>query len=184
VKLEVKTTAPNGVQFTVNGAKDNKSGAIAGDLKGKWTDKSRGMTVTETWTTSNVLSTEVELENSIAKGMKLILNGSLLPSVGQRNAKATAEYKQDNVNVRSSIDLFRGPTVNSDIVVGSDGFLLGGEAAYDVQDAKITKYNTAAGYNGKDYSVAMTAYVFLTLTNFQCQCIQYSRCIVLPQGCS
>ncbi|KAJ3316464.1 Mitochondrial porin, partial [Gonapodya sp. JEL0774] len=41
VRLEVKTTAENGVTFTVNGAKDNKSGAIGGDLRAKYADKKR-----------------------------------------------------------------------------------------------------------------------------------------------
>jgi hypothetical protein len=36
----------------------------------------------------------------------------------QRNAKATAEYKQDHIYARSSVDLFRGPTIQSDLVVG------------------------------------------------------------------
>lgn len=40
--LEVNTTTPNGIKFTVTGNKDNKSGAIQSDVKAKYTDKARG----------------------------------------------------------------------------------------------------------------------------------------------
>lgn len=79
------------------------------------------------------------------------------PYSSQRNAKATAEYKQDYIYARSSVDLFRGPTLQSDCVVGSDGFLVGGEVAYDVQEAKVTKYSAALGYTAKDYAVSLAA---------------------------
>ncbi|KAK5668772.1 Mitochondrial porin [Batrachochytrium dendrobatidis] len=41
-KLEVNTTTPNGIKFTVTGNKDNKSGLIGSDLKAKYVDKPRG----------------------------------------------------------------------------------------------------------------------------------------------
>ncbi|KAJ3124819.1 Mitochondrial porin [Nowakowskiella sp. JEL0407] len=156
-KLEVHTTTANGVKFSVLGSKDNKSGAIGSELKTKYSDKSRGLTITESWTTSNVLSTQVELVDSIAKGVKFDLHGSLLPAVGSKNAKAGVEYKQDNVVVRTALDLFKGPTLTGDAVVGSDGWLLGGEVAYDVSDAKVTRYNAAIGYSNKEYTVSLHA---------------------------
>ena len=79
---------------------------------------SKGLTFTETWTTSNVLSAQLELENSIAQGLKIDLNGSLLPEKGTKNAKAGVEYKQDYVFTRSSLDLFKGPTLFADAVIG------------------------------------------------------------------
>jgi hypothetical protein len=42
----------------------------------------------------------------------------LIPSVGKKNAKAGFEYKQANLFTRSSVDLFKGPTINTDAVVG------------------------------------------------------------------
>ena len=42
-KLEVKTTAANGVNFTVAGNQDSKSGAIAAELKTKFSDKASGI---------------------------------------------------------------------------------------------------------------------------------------------
>ncbi|KAJ1566079.1 Mitochondrial porin [Nowakowskiella sp. JEL0078] len=156
-KLEVNTTTSNGVKFTVVGNKDNKSGVIGSELKTKYSDKSRGLTLTQTWTTNNVLSTQIELLDSIAKGVKFDLHGSLHPAVGSKNAKAGVEYKQDNVVIRTALDLFKGPTLSGDAVVGSDGWLAGGEVAYEVSNARVTRYNAALGYTTPEYTVSLHA---------------------------
>ncbi|KAJ3288600.1 Mitochondrial porin [Borealophlyctis nickersoniae] len=156
-KLEINTTTPNGIKFTVIGAKDNKTGAIASELKTKYTDKLRGVTFTESWTTSNILSAQLELADSIAKGLKVDLNASLLPAKGTKNARAGVEYKQDYIFTRTAVDLFRGPTLHGDAVVGNEGFLAGGEVAYDVADARVTKYNAAFGYVAPEYNVTLNA---------------------------
>ncbi|KAG0052469.1 Mitochondrial porin, partial [Gryganskiella cystojenkinii] len=69
-KFELKTVAPGGVTFNVLGNQDNKSGAINGELKTKYVDFKNGLTVTEAWTTGNLLTTQIELENKVAKGLK------------------------------------------------------------------------------------------------------------------
>jgi hypothetical protein len=145
----------------VNGAKDNKSGAIASDIKAKYSDKSRGLTFTETWTTNNVMGAQLELDNSIVQGLKLDLNASLLPEKGTKNAKAGFEYKQEYVFTRSSLDLFKGPTLFADTVVGSNGFVVGADVAYDVSEAKVAKYGAALGYIAPLYSVSLLAYRLL-----------------------
>jgi len=63
-----QTRAPNNVAFKVAGVRDAKSAAIAGDIEAKYVDAKNGVTLTQAWTTSNVLKTQVELENQIAKG--------------------------------------------------------------------------------------------------------------------
>ena len=68
-----QTRAPNNVAFRVAGTRDAKSNAIAGDLEAKYVDAKNGVTLTQTWTTSNVLKTQVELENQVAKGQYLLL---------------------------------------------------------------------------------------------------------------
>lgn len=66
--LNPQTRAPNNVAFKVAGSRDSKSNAILGDIEGKYVDPKNGVTFTQTWTTTNVLKTQVELENQIAKG--------------------------------------------------------------------------------------------------------------------
>ena len=41
-----------------------------------------GLTLTENWNASNVLGAQIELTDSIVKGLKLDLNGSILPAAG------------------------------------------------------------------------------------------------------
>jgi len=153
--LEVKTRTPSNVAFKVAGTRDNKNAAITGDLEGKYSDPKNGLTFTQTWTTANVIRTSVELENQIAKGLKLDLNTSLLPENGNKSALVNAAYKQPGLHSRAVIDLFKGPTFTADTVVGRDGFLLGAEATYDVTSGKITRYATALGFSAPEYAVTL-----------------------------
>ncbi|KAF9405407.1 Mitochondrial porin [Podila epigama] len=157
-KLELKTVAPNGVTFNVLGNKDNKSGHINGELKTKYVDFKNGLTVTEAWTTGNLLTTQIELENKVAKGLKLDITGGFLPSEGKKNAKVGVQYKKLGFNSRAYLDLFKGPTFTGDVVVSRDGFLFGGDVAYDVGGAYITRFAAAAGYTHPEYSVAVHAH--------------------------
>ena len=52
-----------------------------------------------------------------------------------------------------------GGNINATVdgVIGHDGFLVGGEAGYDVQKAAITRYSAAVGYTSPLYSAAITA---------------------------
>ncbi|KAI3652563.1 hypothetical protein MP228_001988 [Amoeboaphelidium protococcarum] len=154
-KLEVKTTASGGMQFSVNGNQDAKSGAITAELKQKLVQKQRGLTVTGTWFTSNVFGGEVELADSLVKGLKLSLNGQVLPNVNQKAVKVGAEYKQDHVFTNVNLDAFKGPTLSADAAFGVEGFVAGGEVAYNVADGKVNKFGAALGYSTFDYSVAL-----------------------------
>ncbi|KAJ3239601.1 Mitochondrial porin [Chytriomyces hyalinus] len=158
-KLEVNTTTSNGIKFTVTGAKDNNNGAIVSEIKTKYSDKSRGLTVTEHWNAKNVIGAQVELQDAIAAGVKLDITGSIHPSNGAKNGKVAVEFKQPNIFTRSSVDLFAkaGPTIHTDAIIGSEGFLLGGDVAYSVNDAALQRYNVAIGYTTPEYQVGLHA---------------------------
>ncbi len=47
--------------------------------------------------------------------------------------------------------------MTADAVIGRDGFLAGAEAAYDVKNAKIARYNLAAGFSAPEYAVTLHA---------------------------
>jgi len=153
--LEVKTNTPSGVSFKVAGDRDSKSNAINGDVEAKWADRKHGLTVTQTWTTSNILRSQIELENQIAKGLKLDLNTSLFPEKGTKSAIINAAYKQSGFHSRATLDLFKGPTFTADTVLGRDGFLVGAEAAYNVTEGNVTRYAAAIGYNAPEYAVTI-----------------------------
>ncbi|KAJ1503678.1 Mitochondrial porin [Coelomomyces lativittatus] len=153
IKLEGKSVAKNGVAFNVAGAKDNKTGQIFGELKTKYTDKEKGLSLTETWTTSNVLSAEVEFADAVTKGLKFNLFGALHPHDGQKNTRLSMEYKHKNVSTRTQLDVFKGPLINADVAVSHDGFMIGAESAY--KNGSLLKYNFALGYATHDYALAL-----------------------------
>ena len=116
-----------------------------------------GLSLTQTWTTTNVLSTKVELDNNLAKGVKAEVLTDFVPSSQKLGAKVNLYFKQPTFNGRVFFDALKGPVANVDAVLGRDGFLVGGEAGYDVQKAAITKYSLAVGYTAAEYSAAITA---------------------------
>ncbi|EJF63510.1 voltage-dependent ion-selective channel [Dichomitus squalens] len=155
VALDVKTATPSNVSFKVGGSRDTKSTLIGGDIEAKFFNKPHGLTFTQTWTTSNVLKTQVEIDNQIAKGVKLDLQTALTPDTGAKSALFTTTYKQPGLHTRAFLDIFKGPTFTADTVVGRDGFLVGAEASYNVTEGKITKYATAIGYSAPEYAVTL-----------------------------
>ncbi|KAM5539471.1 hypothetical protein V8D89_006923 [Ganoderma adspersum] len=155
VALEVKTATPSNVSFKVGGNRDTKSTLIGGDIEAKFFAKPHGLVFTQAWTTSNILKTQVEIDNQIAKGVKLDLQTALTPDTGAKTALFTTTYKQPGLHTRAFLDIFKGPTFTADTVVGRDGFLVGAEASYNVTDAKITKYAAAIGYSAPEYAVTL-----------------------------
>ena len=114
--------------------------------------------MTQGWTTLNALNTKIELDNQIAKGVKLELGTTFLPSVASKNAKVGIHYRQPALHARAFLDLFKGPTFTADAVVAHEGFLMGGDIGYDVMDGRITKYAAAVGYAQADYAATVQAH--------------------------
>ena len=104
--LDVKTATSSGVSFKVALVRDSKA-AIAGDIETKYNVKHHGLTLTQTWTTTNILRTQVELENQIAKGLKFDLATALLPEKGSKSALLTSTYKQPGLHTRAFLDIFK-----------------------------------------------------------------------------
>jgi voltage-dependent anion channel protein 2 len=116
-----------------------------------------GVTVTQSWNTLNALDTKIEINDTIAKGLKAELLGSFLPATQAKGAKLNLHFKQPNFHGRAFFDLLKGPTANVDAVIGQDGFLAGASAGYDVQKAAITNYSAAIGYAAPVYTASITA---------------------------
>lgn len=91
----------------VAGQRDTKTSHITGDIEAKYVEPKNGLTFTQAWTTSNVLRTQVELDNQIAKGLKLDLTTSLLPDKGHKSALLNAIYKQPGLHSRAFLDVFK-----------------------------------------------------------------------------
>ena len=121
--------------------------------------RSAGVTITQIWTTTNNLDTKVELDNTIAPGLKAEVLNMFSPASGNKGQKLHLHFKQPNFHLRSFFDLNAAGNLHAvvDGVIGHDGFLVGGEAGYDVQKAAVTRYSAAVGYSTPLYSAAVTA---------------------------
>lgn len=116
-----------------------------------------GLTLTQTWNTANALDTKLEVNDTLAKGLKLEGLFNFLPATAAKGAKFNLLFKQPGFHGRAFFDLLKGPTANIDAVVGHEGFLAGASAGYDVNKAAITTYSAAVGYAHPQYSAAITA---------------------------
>ncbi|KAI0479869.1 eukaryotic porin/Tom40 [Xylaria cf. heliscus] len=154
--IEVKSNTPNNVGFKVTG-KSSHEKATSGALEGKYTDKSLGLTLTQTWNTANALDTKIELADSLAKGLKAETIFQFLPATNNTGAKLNLTFKQSAFHGRAFFDLLKGPIANVDAVIGHEGFLAGASAGYNVQKAAVTSYSAAVGYVAPQYSAAITA---------------------------
>lgn len=121
-----------------------------------------GVTLTETWTTASVINTKLELVDVIAQGVKAEFLGaaSTKQGLGLKGQKLSLYFTQGAFNARGFFDY--NPTsgnVNAtlDGVFGHEGFVVGGEAGYDVQKAALTRYSAALGYGTPTYSAALTS---------------------------
>lgn len=118
-----------------------------------------GITLTSSWNTANVLDAKVELDQSVAKDVKLELLSSYKPANTSEplGVKSNFFVKKSPFHIRAFVDLLKGPVATLDTVVGHEGFMVGGETSYDVQKATLTKYSAAVGYHHQSYAAAVTA---------------------------
>lgn len=156
--LDVKLKAPNGTNVTVKG-KQGFDGVTSGSLEGKHTIKPQGVTITQSWTTASLLDTKVELADVVAPGAKIDLQNLWNPSKPNSAAqKLTLAFKSPTVHSRAFINYAAG-TGNidavMDVVAGHEGFLVGGEAAYDVQKGAVTRYGLGLAYQTASYTAAL-----------------------------
>ncbi|KIM56821.1 hypothetical protein SCLCIDRAFT_1220097 [Scleroderma citrinum Foug A] len=126
---------PSNVAFKVTGLCDTKSQAITGDIEAKYSDHKNGLVFTETWTTANVLKSQLELENYLAKGLKLDFATTLAPDTGNKSAVFNAIYKQSGVHTRGAFDMFKLRTTSP--------------------MERSPAYAAAIGYNAPEYAVTV-----------------------------
>ncbi|KAF2740619.1 mitochondrial porin-like protein [Polyplosphaeria fusca] len=155
--LEVKLKAPNGVNFTAKGTSSH-DGPVSSSLEGKKA-LSNGISITQSWNTANLLATKVELNDTLASGLKAEVLSNFNPKSGNKGQKVNFHFKQGFAHARFFGDLNPSGAVSAvaDAVISHEGFLVGGEVGYDVQKAAVTKYSAAVGYTTPIYNAAITA---------------------------
>ncbi|KAJ9642559.1 Mitochondrial porin [Coniosporium apollinis] len=122
--------------------------------------KHAGMSITETFTTTNLLSTKVELDNTLAQGLKAEGINFFSTTNGFVGQKLNLTFKPDpRFHARAFFDYTSSGAVQAvvDAVTGHEGFLIGGEVGYDVQKAAVTRYSATLGYTMGSATAALQA---------------------------
>ncbi|PPJ50138.1 hypothetical protein CBER1_04867 [Cercospora berteroae] len=131
------------------------------------TYKRQGVTITQAWSTASLLDSKVELADVVAPGVKVDLQNLWNPSKeGSAAQKINAAFKNPNVHARTFVNYGTAKgNIDAivDVVAGSDGFLVGGEAGYDVQKAAVTRYSLGLGYQTPSYVASIVGSQNLTL---------------------
>jgi len=152
IKCEVKTATASGVGFTTSGSSNLETGKVAGSLESKYALKDLGASLSQTWTTDNVLNSEISVEDKLLKGLKLTLETSFAPASGKTSGVIKSAFKQPHLATNVDVDL-AGPTVHGAAVLGYEGFVGGYQLAFDAASRKLTKSNFAFGYRAADFQV-------------------------------
>lgn len=153
-KLDVTQKSSSGPKIKIGGkANQEKDNAVDANLETTIECKEKGLKFVEKWNTSNVLATEVTIEDQLAKGVKLAFDTTFAPHTGKKTAKVKAGYKQEFVNAQLDVDCdFGGPTIHGATVLGYKGGLFGIQASFDTGKSALLKHNFALGYLGPDYT--------------------------------
>jgi len=154
VKLDVKTKTENGIDFNLTGEHNNDVQKSLGTLEAKYKDATRGLTFVEKWNTDNILKSELTVEDSVVKGLKLTLDSSYSPASGKKSAVLKTAYKHEKFLLNTDVDLdMNGPVVHNSLVFGHLGWLLGYQSSFDTAKSSLTRNNCAVGYQANDFTL-------------------------------
>lgn len=160
--LDVKTVAPNGVTFHVQGSQLNGKNDLFGDFEVKVANKPRGLTASTVVTSANQVRQTLEAENYLAKGFKLDYVGTFNPEKGTKTGVINTTFKQSRLHTRTLVDLSKGPFIAHDSVAGRDGFLAGYSAVVNAQTKELTNYEVGMGFYAPEYSITLQSTKKLT----------------------
>lgn len=151
LKLDLKTKTPAGVEFSSGGVSHIDSGKVIGTLETKYKFKEYGLNFSEKWNTSNILTTEVSLQDFF-KGAKFAAESTFAPITGDKSVKVKAEYKNEYLGVNGDADFkTTTPAITLSGVFGYKGWLSGYQLKFDCKDSKLKNNNLALGYSTDEF---------------------------------
>jgi len=155
VKLDVKTRTKNQIDFNLTGEHNTDLQKSLGTLEAKYKSPAHGLTFVEKWNTDNVLKSEITVEDSLLKGLKVALDTSYSPASGKKSGVLKTTYNHDKFNLTTDVDLdSTGPVViHNSLVVGHLGWLLGLQTTFDTAKSQLTRNNFAVGYQASDFTL-------------------------------
>ena len=104
IKLDVKSKTSNDIEFNTGGSTATSGDKVTGSLETKYKIKEQGLSLTEKWSTDNILNTTVDYEK-LLPGLKLTLDTSFQPNSGATSGKLKTEYKHENFLFNTDLNL-------------------------------------------------------------------------------
>lgn len=144
-KLDSTTKPHEQGKFKVNAAHNVATGAILSGVELEYKVPKYNLTLNEKWTSENVISTELSVQDQLAKQSKLTLFTTFSPVTKSRSGKIKADFGQDNVRVNADVSLTGSPVVNAAAVFGYQNFLVGVSTGYNTEKSQVTETNVAVG---------------------------------------
>jgi hypothetical protein len=115
------------------------------------------------------LTQQFVVANAVLDGLKLDVTGTLQPN-GTNSTKANVELNQGCFLTSTSIDIFRGPVLTTDLATRFRFLQLGGEVGYDVSKGTLDKYSVSLAIDRpreKMVLQALTGFKTFTASYFQ-----------------
>lgn len=155
VKLEAKTKSANGAKFTTGGIHNTDTGGVVGTLEAELGCPDYGVTMSEKWSTNNVILGKITVDNKILKGCKADVDTTFAPATGKKTAKVKLSYADcDNLHATAGFDCnFPGMMLNGSGVLAYKGWHAGYEASYDVSNSKLAASNIGVTYSKGDFAL-------------------------------
>ncbi|GMM42360.1 hypothetical protein FOG51_01956 [Hanseniaspora uvarum] len=150
--VDVKTVAPNGVEFTAK-AKAAKTAGLDTSIDSKFTDKATGLTVTQSVSNAANLNTKVELAG-LAPGLKLDLSSAFTPSTLPQGVKLNLNFVQPAFIAKGLFDVSKNTNFAGDIAFTKNAYTLGTQVSYDISNGELKKYGLGLGYTVSGFSLA------------------------------
>jgi len=148
-KLTLKSKSASGLDFKVEGKKTEK--AVSGFIESKYTHSS-GVSLKEKWSTSNVINTEISVEDKLVKGSKFTLDSAFSPNAGLQAVGLKADYKRDNFFGNLSFGAVTG--INAAGVLKHGSHAIGGKVDYDYRTGSIAATRLGTTYEAADLTLA------------------------------
>ena len=146
-----KSNTHSGVEFKTNATHNLASQKLNGNIEFKYKVPQHGVILTEKWTTDNVLSTNIEVKDQLAKGLKLNLDTHYNPQTAKRSAVLKSEFTGDMLKVNGDISLTGGPILTLAAVVSRQNWLFGAQTKFDLATNEIKNTHVAFGSQTPDY---------------------------------
>jgi len=158
IKITHKGKTVDNLDISVGGTKVLNAveslSAISGHLETKYKIPKHGLTITEKWTTNNVLTSDICIEDRFVQGLKKSLELVFEPTTGKKSAKLKTDYKQKYAHLNLDIDLpTKNPILNASLVLGCEtkyGFLAGVQGTFDTSNGTLSKYQYSVGMDRGD----------------------------------